>query len=65
MLTEWELWACANEAIIQHGADAAIFAAMRADGLFEQGDDEGARTWRLIVERINRLLSEPATGARH
>ena len=65
MITEWELWACANQAINEHGADAPIFAAMRADELFEQGDDDGARTWRLIVERINGLLSGPAPGARH
>lgn len=38
-LTEWELWACANEAIQQLGADAPIFAAMRADKLFEQSDE--------------------------
>jgi hypothetical protein len=64
VITEWELWACANEAIRRHGAEAAIFAAMRADELFEQGDDEGARTWRLIVERINRLLA-PVPPVRH
>lgn len=60
MLTEWELWACANEAIKQHGFDAPIFAAMRADALFEQGDEPGAKTWRQIVKRINQLLAEPA-----
>ncbi|MFC7499038.1 DUF6961 family protein [Enterovirga sp. GCM10030262] len=61
---EWELWACADEAIRQHRLDAPIFAAMRADELLEQGDQEGARTWRLIVTRINGLLSQPA-GAPH
>lgn len=62
MIADWELWACANEAIRQHGADASIFAAMRADELFEQGDEDGARTWRLIVDRIGQLLNE-ANGA--
>lgn len=61
VLSEWELWACANEAIKQHAFDAPIFAAMRADELFEQGDEDGARTWRQIVKRINELLS-PAPG---
>ena len=65
VISEWELWACANQAINEHGADAPIFAAMRADELFEQGDDDGARTWRLIVERINRLLSAPSDSVRH
>ena len=60
MITEWELWACANEAIDQHGLDAPIFAAMRADQLFEEGDEDGARTWRLIMRRVNELL-QPQT----
>lgn len=62
-LSEWELWACANQAIEQHGAEAAIFAAMRADELLEQRDEEGARTWRLIVHRISELLA--SSGTKH
>jgi hypothetical protein len=60
VLTEWELWACADEVIRQHGLDAPIFAAMRADKLLEQGEMDGAANWRLIVKRINELLAEPA-----
>ena len=63
VLSEWELWACANEAIRQDGLDAPIHAAMRADELFEQGDDAGAVTWRLIVHRINELLVDRSTAA--
>ncbi len=59
MLTEWELWACANEMIRQHGLDASIHAAMKADELLERTDLDGARTWRLIVHRINELLASP------
>ena len=59
MLTEWELWACANELVRQHGFDAPIQAAMRADELLENGDLDGARHWRLIVHRINELLAAP------
>lgn len=57
MLTDWELWACANAYIRQHGLDAPIHAAMRADELSEGGDDDGAQHWRLIVHRINELLA--------
>ena len=60
ILEDWELWACANEAIRQHELDAPVFAAMRADALLEKGDLDGARTWRLIVARINELLKRPA-----
>ena len=61
--SEWEVWACANEVLRQHGLEAAIFAALRADELFEQGDEDGATTWRLIVTRINSLLEAPSGHA--
>ena len=32
-LSDWELWACARQQIVQHGADAAVQAAMRSDQL--------------------------------
>lgn len=57
MIPEWELWACAHTLIRQHGADAPIYAAMRADALLEEGEQEGAATWRLIVDRVNQLLA--------
>ncbi len=56
ILSQWELWACANEFIRQHGFDAPIHAAMRADHFLERGDIDGAQNWRLIVQRINDLL---------
>lgn len=59
MLTDWELWACANEYVRQHGVDAPIVAAMRADKLLEAGDLDGATNWRAIVTRINGLLAKP------
>jgi hypothetical protein len=59
ILTEWELWACADEVIRQHGLDAPIFAAMRADQLLLEGEQDGAANWRLIVKRINELLARP------
>jgi hypothetical protein len=58
MISEWELWACANEMIRQHGNDAAIHAAMRLDALFEKGDQAGVVTWRLILARINELSAK-------
>lgn len=61
ILTDWELWACANESIRQHGADAPIFAAMRADELLGEGDLDGAQNWRLIVQWIGDLLSRPGS----
>jgi len=61
LITEWELWACANEMIRQHGFDAAIQAAMKADALADKGDIEGQRTWVGIVRRINELVEPSGT----
>lgn len=58
--SEWELWACAQEAVRQHGLDAPIFAAMRADDLMDKGDLDGAATWRLIMRRADELIATPA-----
>lgn len=58
-LTDWELWAVANETIRQHGADAKIFAAMRVDRLEASGYLDGAKAWRDIIRRIDELLSKP------
>ena len=58
-ITEWELWACANELIRQHGSDAPIHAALKADEMLERNDNAGAKTWQLIVHRMNELLQCP------
>ena len=60
MLTNWELWACAQHYIKKHGEDAPIITALRADELLEAADHDGARNYRAIVRRINRLLEPPA-----
>lgn len=59
MISEWELWACANEMVRQHGFDAPIHAAMKADALLVEGEQDGAATWRLIIHRVNALLADP------
>jgi hypothetical protein len=60
VISDWELWACANEMIRQHGEDAGTFAAMRSDALLDEGDTDGARAWRLICGRIDQLLLAPS-----
>lgn len=65
MISEWELWACANHYVARHGADAPIIAAMRADELLAEGDLGGARTFQAIVRRIEQLLDERAPTSLH
>lgn len=49
--------------IDQHGDEAPIHAAMRADELLDKGDLDGAAVWRRIVGAINELLStRPSDG---
>lgn len=62
VISDWEVWACANHYITKHGEDAPIIAAMRADELMSDGDMQGARTFQMIVKRINQLL-EPPSGS--
>jgi hypothetical protein len=64
ILSDWELWACANETLKQHGSDAPILAAIRADKLLESGDQGGVHNWLLIIDRIEQLLARPQ-GALH
>jgi hypothetical protein len=64
MLSEWELWACANHYIAQHGEDAAVIAALRCDELQAACDHDGARNYQAIIARINQLL-EPPVGPLH
>jgi len=50
---------CASLMIRQHGEEAAIFAAQRADALLEEGDQEGKRVWTKIVAAIAGLQGHP------
>ncbi len=56
MTTDIDIYASANELIKQHGEDAPIHAAMRADELLEAGNMDGASTWKRIIRAIDELL---------
>ncbi len=58
MTSDLDIYRSANELIEQHGKDAPIHAAMRADELMETGDMEGRAVWIRIVKAIEELLSE-------
>ena len=65
VLTDWELWACAHQQIVQHGDDAATEAAMRCDALLAEGDQDGHRAWLSILDRIDKLSSVRDGEVRH
>ncbi len=58
MTSDLDIYRSANELIEQHGEDAPIHAALRADELMEAGDMEGVAVWKRIGRAINELLSE-------
>lgn len=41
--------------IRQHGDDAVIEAAMKADAMLDKGDLDGQRVWKAIVKAIEEL----------
>jgi hypothetical protein len=65
MTTNIDIYQTANELIKQHGDDAPIHAAMRADELLDAGDIDGQAVWKQILAAIEELQSkEPPEGAK-
>ncbi len=60
MTTEPDIYRTANELLKQHGHEAPIFAAMRADELLEAGDIAGQAVWLRPARR--RLAGGSAKG---
>ena len=56
--SDLDVYRAANELIEQHGEDAPIHAAMRADELMATGDMEGVAVWKRIVKAIEELQSQ-------
>ena len=49
MTSDLDIYRAANELIKQHGGEAPIHAAMRADELLEAGDMDGKAVWMRIA----------------
>ena len=45
MLSDWELWACANHVLQTHGDKAPLHVAEQIGALALAGDEAGIRTW--------------------
>ena len=55
MISDRELWACANQLINHHGPDVDNFIAKRVEALASAGDEAGTRTWLAIAHRVDAL----------
>ncbi len=66
MTSDLDIYRSANVLIRDHGGDAAIEVAMRADAMLAKGDIEGLAAWKRIVwaveeiQRTERRESEAA-----
>ena len=58
MISNIDIYRTANELIKQHGDNAPIHAATRADAMLEAGDLDGQAVWKQILVAVNELLLE-------
>lgn len=63
MLSDKELWACANQVTKMRGDDAPRFVAEQIGALALEGDAQGVATWKAIARRLAELADKP--GQRH
>ena len=60
-----DIWRSANVLVKQHGEDAPIQAAMRADAMLAKGDLDGYAVWNKIIQAVEELRSTaPAPGTK-
>lgn len=58
MLSDWELWACANQVMKAQGDKVAHYVAEQIGTLALAGDEEGIKTWQAIARRITELSNQ-------
>ncbi len=64
MTPDLDIYRSANLLVKQHGNDAPIEAAMRADAMLEAGDLDGYAVWKRILRAVEELQeAKPAPGA--
>jgi hypothetical protein len=59
MIPDRDIWKAVNLLIREHGADAEIVAARRANEMLERGDREGQLVWLRIRRAIVELQGGP------
>ncbi len=58
MFPNLDIYRAANVLVKQHGQDAPIHAAMRADELLEAGDLEGCAVFKRVLKIVEEMLSK-------
>ncbi len=63
MIPDLDIYRNAKVLVKQHGDDAPIHAAMRADELLDKGDLDGYGVWRRILQAVKELMrASPVSG---
>ncbi len=65
MIPDLDIFRSANLLVKQHGQDAPIQAAMRADAMLDKGDLGGYAAWKRVLRAVEELQrAEPGAGVR-
>ncbi len=61
MVDDLDIYRAARVLINQHGDEAPLHAAMRAEDLLDKGDLDGCAVWRCILRAIYELIAKDWT----
>ncbi len=63
MTSDLDIFRSAQVLVKQHGEDAPIHAAMRADTMLDKGDLDGYAVWKRILRAVEELqVTLPQSG---
>ncbi len=63
MTPEIDIYRTANVLIREHGEDAALEAAQRADAMLDRGSVDGQRVWKRVLAAVKEIQrQEPREG---
>ena len=63
MTSDLDIYRTANVLIREHGEDATLEAAQRADTMLEKGSLDGQRVWKRVLAAIKEIQrQEPREG---
>ena len=57
MILDLDIYRSAQALVKQHGEDAPIHAAMRADAMLDKGDLDGCAVWKRILRAIEEMAN--------
>ena len=65
MTSDLDIYRSAKLLLDEHGDEAPIHAAMRADAMLDKGELDGAAVWRRVLKAIKETLRTEPEGQMH